>query len=71
MPDANCILLISFPDRPGLIAAVAGFLVDREANIVHADQHVDRQENLFLQRIELTSPLSPGPGHTTRRMLGG
>ena len=56
MPDANCTLLISCPDRPGLVAAVAGFLVDREANIVHADQHVDRQENLFLQRIEFTVP---------------
>jgi formyltetrahydrofolate deformylase len=56
MPDANCTLLISCPDRPGLVAAVAGFLLEREANIVHADQHVDRQENLFLQRIEFTLP---------------
>jgi formyltetrahydrofolate deformylase len=54
MPGANCTLLITCPDRPGLVAAVAGFLVDRGANIVHADQHVDRQENLFLQRIEFT-----------------
>lgn len=56
MPGANCTLLITCPDRPGLVAAVAGFLVDRGANIVHADQHVDRQENLFLQRIEFTVP---------------
>jgi formyltetrahydrofolate deformylase len=45
-------LLITCPDRPGLVAAVAGFLADRSANIVHADQHVDRPEALFLQRIE-------------------
>ncbi|CAN5799552.1 formyltetrahydrofolate deformylase [soil metagenome] len=56
MADSNYTLLISCPDRPGLVAAVAGFLVEREANIVHADQHVDRQENLFLQRIEFTLP---------------
>lgn len=56
MSDANCTLLISCPDRPGLVAAVAGFLADRGANIVHADQHVDRQEDLFLQRIEFTVP---------------
>lgn len=53
MPTAT--LLISCPDRPGLVAAVAGFLADRRANIVHADQHVDRSEGLFLQRIEFES----------------
>ncbi|MGF1616496.1 MAG: formyltetrahydrofolate deformylase [Acidimicrobiia bacterium] len=56
MAGSNYTLLISCPDRPGLVAAVAAFLVERDANIVHADQHVDRQENLFLQRIEFTLP---------------
>ncbi len=56
MANSNYTLLISCPDRPGLVAAVATFLVEREANILHADQHVDRQENLFLQRIEFTLP---------------
>ncbi len=54
MSSSTYTLLISCPDRPGLVAAVAAFLVEREANIVHADQHVDRQENLFLQRIEFS-----------------
>ncbi len=49
-------LLITCPDQPGLVATVAQFLLDRKANIVHADQHVDRQEQLFLQRIEFTLP---------------
>lgn len=56
MSGSNYTLLISCPDRPGLVATVAAFLVERSANIVHADQHVDRQENLFLQRIEFTLP---------------
>lgn len=56
MAASTYTLLISCPDRPGLVAAVATFLVERKANIVHADQHVDRQENLFLQRIEFTMP---------------
>ncbi len=56
MAGSNYTLLISCADRPGLVAAVATFLVERAANIVHADQHVDRQENLFLQRIEFTLP---------------
>jgi len=45
-------LLITAPDRPGLVAAVAGFLVERDANIVHADQHIDRTDGLFVQRVE-------------------
>jgi formyltetrahydrofolate deformylase len=32
-------LLISCPDRPGIIAAVSRFLYDHGANIVHSDQH--------------------------------
>ena len=56
MTDPTYTLLISCPDRPGLVAAVAAFLVEREANIVHADQHIDKEENLFLQRIEFTVP---------------
>ena len=40
------------PDRPGLVAAVSSFLAERQANIVHADQHIDRSLGLFLQRVE-------------------
>ncbi len=32
-------LLISCPDRPGIVAAVSAFLHARNANITHADQH--------------------------------
>lgn len=45
-------MLITCPDRPGIVAAVASFLYESGANIVHADQHVDREESLFLQRVE-------------------
>lgn len=45
-------LLISCPDRKGLSAAIANFLYTYNANIVHADQHQDETESLFLMRIE-------------------
>ena len=45
-------LLISAPDRPGLVAAVAGFLAEHGASIVEADQHTDHEEAVFFQRIE-------------------
>ena len=32
-------LLISCPDRPGIVAAVSGFLFEQGANIIDASQH--------------------------------
>ena len=32
-------LLVSCPDRPGIVAAVSRFLFESGANIVHSDQH--------------------------------
>jgi formyltetrahydrofolate deformylase len=46
------ILLIDCPDRKGIAAAVAEFLYQHNANILHADQHQDAQQGLFLMRVE-------------------
>lgn len=48
----TAILLIDCPDRKGLVAAIADFLYQRDANIIHADQHQDRASGLFLMRVE-------------------
>jgi formyltetrahydrofolate deformylase len=45
-------LLVSCPDRRGIVAAVSEFLYENDANIVHADQHQDAQLRLFFTRIE-------------------
>ncbi len=45
-------LLISAPDKKGLVAAIANFLMTYNANIMHADQHQDTSENLFLMRVQ-------------------
>jgi formyltetrahydrofolate deformylase len=46
-------LLISCPDRPGVVAAVSHFLFDRGANIIHSDQHsTERGRGTFLMRTE-------------------
>ena len=44
-------LLLACPDRPGLIAAVSGFLADAGLNIVDADQH-SSNEGRFFMRME-------------------
>jgi formyltetrahydrofolate deformylase len=45
-------LLITCPDTRGIVAAIADFLYQHNANILHADQHQDAENNLFLMRVE-------------------
>ncbi len=45
-------LLITCPDARGIVAAIADFLFQHNANILHADQHQDAENNLFLMRVE-------------------
>jgi len=51
-PIPSATLLLYGPDQKGLVAEVSGFLFRHNANIVHADQHTDRAEGVFLQRVE-------------------
>ena len=48
------VLLLSCPDRPGLVAATASLIAEHGGDIAHADQHADDRHGLFLQRIEFT-----------------
>ncbi len=45
-------LLITCPDTKGIVASIADFLYQHNANILHADQHQDAENNLFLMRVE-------------------
>jgi formyltetrahydrofolate deformylase len=49
---ATAILLISCRDQPGLVHAVAGFVLEHGGNIVHAEQHIDVESGVFFQRVE-------------------
>jgi formyltetrahydrofolate deformylase len=42
-------LLLACPDRPGLIAAVSGFLAEAGRNIVDADQHSSDEGRFFMR----------------------
>ena len=54
MPNsaANAVLLVSCPDRQGLIAAFSQFLNERDGNIVDLEQHVDIASQRFFMRVE-------------------
>ncbi|NNC76196.1 MAG: formyltetrahydrofolate deformylase [Acidimicrobiia bacterium] len=45
-------LLLSCADQKGLVAEVSRFIYEHEGNIIHADQHTDLEESVFVQRIE-------------------
>jgi len=48
----TAVLLLSCPDQKGLVATVSDFLYRHDGNIIHADQHTDTEEGIFLQRVE-------------------
>ncbi|SVD66291.1 uncharacterized protein METZ01_LOCUS419145, partial [marine metagenome] len=48
----SIVALLHGPDRPGIVAKVAGWIHDRGGNVLHADQHLDREEDVFFQRVE-------------------
>ncbi|MGG1398595.1 formyltetrahydrofolate deformylase [Bacillus salipaludis] len=49
----RAVLLISCPEKPGIISTVTNFLLEHKANIVHFDQHTtDPHSGIFFMRIE-------------------
>jgi formyltetrahydrofolate deformylase len=51
MPRVRAILLISCPDRPGIVAAVSDFVHRHGGNILDFDQHTDLEDGAFLCRV--------------------
>ncbi len=48
----SAVLLISCPDRKGVVATISDFVFRHNGNILHADEHADEESNLFLMRVE-------------------
>ena len=60
--ERSIIALLYGQDQPGIVAKVAGWIHEHGGNVLHADQHLDRQENIFFQRVEW----NPLPTHDLR-----
>jgi len=45
-------LLIFCPDRRGLVAAITDFIFRRNGNVLHLEQHVDVEHNVFFMRVQ-------------------
>lgn len=52
MDTPTLVALLHGPDQPGLVARVSGWIFARGGNILHADQHRDRELGIFFQRVE-------------------
>ena len=50
--EKSAILLIYCKDRKGLVATIADFISRHGGNILHLDQHVDPEKEIFLMRAE-------------------
>lgn len=52
----TAVLLIDCPDRKGIVAAIANFLVrEYDANVLNADQHQDVELGFFFMRVEFAT----------------
>jgi len=57
--------LLHGPDQKGLVSKTSSWIFACDGNILHADQHTDREEGIFFQRIEWT----PAPGTDMARHM--
>ncbi len=57
MANGAAVLTLQCADRPGIVASVAALIASANGNIANADQHTDRESNVFLQRIEIDGPI--------------
>jgi len=63
-PRHTATLLVSCPDRRGLVAALAQLLYGHGINILDADQHTDAEAGIFFQRIRVDLAEMHGDRHT-------
>jgi formyltetrahydrofolate deformylase len=50
--SATGVLLVSCPDQPGIVAAVASFVAQHGGNVIDLQQHTDHTDAAFFQRVE-------------------
>ena len=51
-PTGDFVVTLDCPDRPGIVHAVSGFLVEHGGNIVESQQFFDRLNGRFFMRID-------------------
>ena len=60
VPAGDFVLVLSCPDRSGIVHAVSGFLVKHGGNILESQQYGDPDTRRFLMRIDFTTTGAQG-----------
>ena len=55
MPAGDFVLVLDCPDRPGIVHAVSGFLVEHGGNIIESQQFGDSLNGRFFMRIDFVT----------------
>ena len=55
-PSGDFVLVLTCPDRPGVVHAVSGFLVGHGGNIIESQQFGDRLTGRFFMRLDFEVP---------------
>lgn len=63
---ASYILTLSCPDKPGIVHAVTGLLLQHGCNVEEAAQFNDHQTGLFFMRVQFACPLAIQEGLTVQ-----
>jgi formyltetrahydrofolate deformylase len=66
-PAGDFVLVLTCPDRPGIVHAVSGFLVTHGGNIIESQQFGDRLTGRFFMRIDFEVPGSEVTAEELRR----
>ncbi|RAX49247.1 formyltetrahydrofolate deformylase [Arthrobacter sp. AQ5-05] len=66
--EVEHVLTVACPERPGIVHAVTGFLLDEGRDIVELKHFGDRRAGQFFMRIDVAGPDAEG---LTERMRGG
>ncbi|MCB8957669.1 MAG: formyltetrahydrofolate deformylase [Nocardioides sp.] len=69
MAAGDFVLILSCPDRPGIVHAVSGFLVEHGGNIVESQQFGDPLSGRFFMRIDVEVP-GPATAEELRAAFG-
>lgn len=69
-PPNSATVLVSCPDRPGLVASLAQVLYGHGANILAADQHTDSEVGHFFQRVRFDAANLHTDRLTLRQAIG-
>lgn len=63
------VLILSCPDRPGLVFAVTRWIAESGGNILDSQQFSDTSDNEFFLRVHFTLPSNPRPEDLSARFV--